>query len=234
MDRWAAARIVSAVVLPAGISRRLYTLGRVCNVWIGDRSGGSMRSEVVCRGVRFGEGPVWCDDGTLVVTSVADGALVRVDVESGATTRIRRHRWRRERRRARGRRIDARDAERRHRLLAARAVRGTAGVPTRDAGPAARAHRRHGRLPGRRRLPRAQRPRGARGRSRVLHRSPAPPAAAGTGRTRDGARARRHDQHVRRGLPLLQRHRVHARRCRRRGGRPRVCRRCTPTAPASG
>jgi gluconolactonase len=47
-----------------------------------------MQSEVVCRGVRFGEGPVWCDDGTLVVTSVADGALVRVDVDRGATTRI--------------------------------------------------------------------------------------------------------------------------------------------------
>ena len=38
-----------------------------------------MRSEVVCDGIRFGEGPVWCDDGTLVVTSVADGALVRVE-----------------------------------------------------------------------------------------------------------------------------------------------------------
>ncbi len=47
-----------------------------------------MQSEVVCRGVRFGEGPVWCDDETLVVTSVADGALVRVDVASGATSRI--------------------------------------------------------------------------------------------------------------------------------------------------
>ena len=37
-----------------------------------------MKSEVVCDGIRFGEGPVWCDDGTLVVTSVAEGALYRV------------------------------------------------------------------------------------------------------------------------------------------------------------
>jgi gluconolactonase len=28
--------------------------------------------------VAFGEGPVWCDDGTLVVTSVVEGALYRV------------------------------------------------------------------------------------------------------------------------------------------------------------
>jgi gluconolactonase len=36
------------------------------------------RAEVVVDGIRFGEGPVWCPDGTLVVTSVADGALYRV------------------------------------------------------------------------------------------------------------------------------------------------------------
>jgi gluconolactonase len=36
------------------------------------------QAEVVVDGVRFGEGPVWCADGTLVVTSVADGALFRV------------------------------------------------------------------------------------------------------------------------------------------------------------
>src|SRR5215471_125944 len=36
------------------------------------------RAEVVCTGVPFGEGPVWCADGTLVVTSVAAGALYRV------------------------------------------------------------------------------------------------------------------------------------------------------------
>jgi gluconolactonase len=33
---------------------------------------------VICDGIPFGEGPVWCDDGTLVVTSVAAGALFRV------------------------------------------------------------------------------------------------------------------------------------------------------------
>src|SRR5690349_6950652 len=36
------------------------------------------RAELVCTGVPFGEGPVWCPDGTLVVTSVARGALFRV------------------------------------------------------------------------------------------------------------------------------------------------------------
>ena len=37
-----------------------------------------MKSEVVATGIPFSEGPVWCDDGTLVVTSVAAGALYRV------------------------------------------------------------------------------------------------------------------------------------------------------------
>jgi gluconolactonase len=38
-----------------------------------------MKSEVVvASGIPFSEGPVWCDDGTLVVTSVAGGALHRV------------------------------------------------------------------------------------------------------------------------------------------------------------
>jgi gluconolactonase len=47
------------------------------------------RPETVATGIRFGEGPVWCtgahpaDAGTLVVTSVADGALYRVLPESG-------------------------------------------------------------------------------------------------------------------------------------------------------
>lgn len=42
------------------------------------------KAEVVVDGIRFGEGPVWCPDGTpagagsLVVTSVADGVLHRV------------------------------------------------------------------------------------------------------------------------------------------------------------
>src|SRR4051794_24219812 len=47
-----------------------------------------MRSVVVCSGIRFGEGPVWCGEDTLVVTSVADGALIRVDVASGQTSRF--------------------------------------------------------------------------------------------------------------------------------------------------
>jgi gluconolactonase len=41
-----------------------------------------MRAEVVVDGVRFGEGPVWCPDGTLVCVSVADGVLWRVDVDA--------------------------------------------------------------------------------------------------------------------------------------------------------
>lgn len=47
-----------------------------------------MLSELVCEGIRFGEGPVWCGDGTLVVTSVADGALYRIRVEIGAVDRL--------------------------------------------------------------------------------------------------------------------------------------------------
>ena len=43
-----------------------------------------MLSELVCEGIRFGEGPVWCGDDTLVVTSVADGALSRIRVATGA------------------------------------------------------------------------------------------------------------------------------------------------------
>lgn len=39
--------------------------------------------EIVATGIRFAEGPSWCSDGTLVCTSVADGAVVRVHVESG-------------------------------------------------------------------------------------------------------------------------------------------------------
>lgn len=37
-----------------------------------------MQAEIVVRGVLFGEGPVWCSDGTLVATSVAEGALYRI------------------------------------------------------------------------------------------------------------------------------------------------------------
>jgi gluconolactonase len=41
------------------------------------------KAEVVVDGIRFGEGPVWCSDGTLVVTSVCDGVLWRVFVGAG-------------------------------------------------------------------------------------------------------------------------------------------------------
>ena len=47
-----------------------------------------MRAEVVVDGIAFGEGPVWCPDQTLVVTSVAEGALYRVWPESGRAERI--------------------------------------------------------------------------------------------------------------------------------------------------
>jgi gluconolactonase len=47
-----------------------------------------VRSETVCDGVKFGEGPLWYGDGTLVVTSVADGALLRVDVATGVVSRF--------------------------------------------------------------------------------------------------------------------------------------------------
>lgn len=47
-----------------------------------------MNAEVVATGIRFPEGPVWCPglgdaDDTLVCTSVADGALLRVDLSDG-------------------------------------------------------------------------------------------------------------------------------------------------------
>ena len=44
-----------------------------------------MKSQVVAGGVRFAEGPVWCGNDTLVVTSVADGALYLIDVPTGGT-----------------------------------------------------------------------------------------------------------------------------------------------------
>jgi gluconolactonase len=47
-----------------------------------------MQAEVVADGVPFGEGPVWCPDGTLVVTSVAEGALYRVWPNEGRGERI--------------------------------------------------------------------------------------------------------------------------------------------------
>ena len=45
-------------------------------------------AEIVATGIRFPEGPVWCPDGTLVCTSVADGALERVHLESGRVERV--------------------------------------------------------------------------------------------------------------------------------------------------
>jgi gluconolactonase len=43
----------------------------------------SLKPETVVPHARVPEGPVWCDDGTLVFTSVADGALYRVNVATG-------------------------------------------------------------------------------------------------------------------------------------------------------
>ena len=39
--------------------------------------------EIVATGIRFAEGPTWCPNGTLVCTSVADGAVVRVHIDTG-------------------------------------------------------------------------------------------------------------------------------------------------------
>jgi gluconolactonase len=47
-----------------------------------------MRAEVVADGIPFAEGPVWCTDQTLVVTSVAAGALYRVWPEEGRAERF--------------------------------------------------------------------------------------------------------------------------------------------------
>ena len=44
-----------------------------------------MQSEIVGTGIPFAEGPVWCPDGTVVVTSVAGGALYRVWPEQTKT-----------------------------------------------------------------------------------------------------------------------------------------------------
>ena len=47
-----------------------------------------VRSTVVATGLRFGEGPVWCGDGTVVATSVCDGALYRVHTDDGRVERV--------------------------------------------------------------------------------------------------------------------------------------------------
>jgi gluconolactonase len=46
------------------------------------------RPEVVVPQVNFPEGPVWCGDGTLVFTSVPNGALYRLDVATGAVATV--------------------------------------------------------------------------------------------------------------------------------------------------
>jgi len=47
-----------------------------------------MQYEVVSAEVPLGEGPVWCPDGTLVVSLISPGALLRLQPESGAWERI--------------------------------------------------------------------------------------------------------------------------------------------------
>ena len=42
-----------------------------------------MTPEVVCADVPLGEGPVWCPDGTLVVSHISPGGLSRLSPESG-------------------------------------------------------------------------------------------------------------------------------------------------------
>ena len=49
---------------------------------------GCASAEVVVPQVNFPEGPVWCEDGTLVFTSVPNGALYRVDIETSEMTTI--------------------------------------------------------------------------------------------------------------------------------------------------
>src|SRR3984957_13734313 len=48
----------------------------------------SPRSEVVVDGLRFPEGPLWCADGTVVCTSVPEGALYRVWPSEGRKEQI--------------------------------------------------------------------------------------------------------------------------------------------------
>jgi gluconolactonase len=44
--------------------------------------------EIVATGILFAEGPTWCPDGTLGCTSVANGAVVRVHVDSGRVEEV--------------------------------------------------------------------------------------------------------------------------------------------------
>src|SRR5262245_5432407 len=48
----------------------------------------SMRYEVVTAQVPLGEGPVWCPDGTLVISLISPGALVRIEPVSGKVEKI--------------------------------------------------------------------------------------------------------------------------------------------------
>jgi gluconolactonase len=50
--------------------------------------GAAVQAVVVGRGIPFAEGPVWCPDGTVVVTSVAAGALFRVWPETNRVEQI--------------------------------------------------------------------------------------------------------------------------------------------------
>ena len=47
-----------------------------------------MKAEIVVEGILFGEGPVWCADNTVVITSVAEGALYRIWPQAGIKERI--------------------------------------------------------------------------------------------------------------------------------------------------
>jgi gluconolactonase len=47
-----------------------------------------VKAEVVVDGIPFGEGPVWCPDDTLVVTSVSHGVLYRVWPDAARAERI--------------------------------------------------------------------------------------------------------------------------------------------------
>jgi gluconolactonase len=47
-----------------------------------------MRYEVVTSEAYLGEGPVWCPDGTLVISSISPGALARVQPASGKVEKL--------------------------------------------------------------------------------------------------------------------------------------------------
>ena len=46
------------------------------------------KPEMIVQGIGLPEGPVWCEDGTLVVTAVAEGALYRIWPEGGRKEKI--------------------------------------------------------------------------------------------------------------------------------------------------